>query len=406
MTDAGPVFNPFDPAVQADPYPSFAVLRAEAPVLDTPLGMTVFSRYAEVAAILRDPRFSSSSKWDPPGRALREQMAQSMGYSRLTKMAETLLLFLDAPDHTRIRGLVNKAFTPRTVEAMRPHIEQIVADLLDTAQEKGAIDVVPDLAYPLPVVVICELLGIPAADHERFQGWSKTLAAMIDPIADPTLLKGAEDAVIAFDDYFGELVADRRRAPGDDLLSAMIAAEEAGDRLTGDELLSLAILLLVAGHETTMNLIGNGVLALLRHPGEMQRLRDDPTLMRNAVEEFLRYDPPVQFTARTATTDVEVRGRTFAQGEGGILIIGSANHDDAQFPEPERLDVGRPEANRHLAFSAGMHYCLGAALARVEAQVAIGRLLERFSSIEQAGPERRRPNINLRGLESLPLQLS
>lgn len=401
------LFNPFDPAVQLDPYPSFHKLRELAPVLDTPIGATVFSRWADCSQILRDPHFSSASEHQQSGaRQMREQMAKSMGYERLSKMADTLLLFLDPPDHTRIRQLVSKAFTPRTVEQLRPKIDDLVAGLLDDAVAKGEMDLIPDLAYPLPVVVICELLGVPPQDHERFQGWSKTLAAMIDPIADPTLLAGAEKAVIAFDDFFHELLEERRTNPGDDLLTALLQAEEEGERLREDELLSLAILLLVAGHETTMNLIGNGMLALFRHPDELSVLRDDPTRIRNGVEEFLRFDPPVQFTARTATADVLVGDRQMHKGDAAFVLIGAANRDPAQFADPDRLDLARPEANRHLAFSSGIHYCLGAALARVEAQSAIGQLVSRFPNLAQAGDERRRPNINLRGLESLPLQLA
>ena len=400
------LFNPFDPAVQLDPYPSMHKLRELAPVLDTPIGATFFSRWTDCSQILRDPHFSSSPEHQEGGaRLMREQMAKSMGFERLHTMADTLLLFLDPPDHSRIRQLVTKAFTPRTVELLRPKIDDLVAGLLDDAAEKGDMDLIPDLAYPLPVIVICELLGIPPADHERFQGWSKTLAAMIDPIADPSLLAGAEQAVIAFDEFFHELLEERRRRPGDDLLTALLHAEEEGERLSEDELLSLAILLLVAGHETTMNLIGNGMLALFRHPDQLQRLREDPSLTRNAIEEFLRFDPPVQFTARTATADVAVGGRTMHKGDGAFVLIGAANRDPAQFPEPDRLDVARPEANRHLAFSSGIHYCLGAALARVEAQSAIGQLVARFPRLAQAGEERRRPNLNLRGLESLPMVL-
>ena len=408
MTDDLPLdlFNPFDPAVQLDPYPSFHKLRELAPVLDTPIGATVFSRWADCSQILRDPHFSSAPQHQERGaRQVREQMATTMGFERLSKMADTLLLFLDPPDHTRIRSLVSKAFTPRTVERLRPKIDDVVAGLLDEAVAKGEMDLIPDLAYPLPVVVICELLGVPAADHARFQGWSKTLAAMIDPIADPSLLAGAEQAVVAFDDFFHELLEDRRTNPGDDLLTALLQAEEEGDRLSEDELLSLAILLLVAGHETTMNLIGNGMLALLRHPQQLESLRGDASSIRNGVEEFLRYDPPVQFTARTATADVTVGGREMHRGDAAIVLIGAANRDPAQFPDPDRLDLTRAEASRHLAFSSGIHYCLGAALARVEAQSAIGQLVSRFPHLAQAGAERRRPNINLRGLESLPLQL-
>ena len=401
------LFNPFDPAVQLDPYPSFHKLRELAPILDTPIGATVFSRWADCSQILRDPHFSSSSEHQGGGaRQMREQMAKSMGYERLNRMAGTLLLFLDPPDHSRIRQLVNMAFTPRTVEQLRPKIDDLVTGLLDDAAARGEMDLIPDLAYPLPVVVICELLGVPPQDQERFQGWSKTLAAMIDPIADPSLLAAAEHAVVAFDEFFHELLEERRRHPGDDLLTALLQAEEEGQRLSEDELLSLAILLLVAGHETTMNLIGNGMLALFRHPDQLQRLRDDPSLTRNAIEEFLRFDPPVQFTARTATADVAVGERTMRKGESAFVLLGAANRDPAQFPDPDRLDVGRAEANRHLAFSSGIHYCLGAALARVEAQSAIGQVVNRFPKLAQAGDERRRPNINLRGLESLPLQLA
>jgi cytochrome P450 len=309
---------------------------------------------------------------------------------------------------------VGKAFTPKVVEGMRLRIQALVDGLLDQVADDGEIDrvdmdMVGDLGYPLPVSVICEMLGVPAFDHARFRQLSSDASRLLDGGAlDAESQQRGIVAGMQLFQYFTELVEQRRGEPGDDLLSAMIAAEEAGDRLTHPELITTATLLFVAGHETTTNLIGNAFLALLRNPDQLRRLRDEPGLIRTAVEELLRYDSPVQFTARITTEDIEVGGQPIGAGEQIIVVIGAANRDPAQFADPERLDVGRPEReNRHLSFAAGPHFCLGASLARLEAQVAIGTLLRRLDDLQLVTTEPAyREHFVLRGVQELRVRFS
>jgi len=314
------------------------------------------------------------------------------------------MLFRDAPDHTRLRALVNRAFTPRIVEGMRGHIQHIVDALVDQVQGARSMDVIADLAYPLPVTVISEMLGVPAADRAAFKQWSSDIARSLDaailPAGSDVIARG-QVARAALGDYFRTLIATRWKNPRADLLSNLIAAEEQGDKLSEEELLATCVLLLIAGHETTVNLIGNGLFALLRHPAEFRALRDHPTLIATAVEELLRYDGPVQRTGRMTMTDVEISGTPIPKGSIVAAIIGAANRDPAQFSDPERLDVARRE-NRHIAFGFGIHFCLGAPLARVEGQIAIGTLLRRLPALELASaqPEWRESSV-LRGLKAL-----
>jgi len=387
-------FNPMDPAFVADPYPTYHRLRAEDPVHRSPLGFWVLSRYEDVAASLRDPRFAKE--------AIAEFVAARFG----RPVERTSMLDLDPPDHTRLRGLVSKAFTPRVVEVLRPHIQSIVDDLLHRADGAHAMDLIEDFAYPLPVIVICEMLGVPVSDRERFKQWGLDVARGLDALLlppDSQVIVRSRESRQALTAYFRELIAERRRAPRADLLSGLIAAEEAGDRLSEEDLLATSILLLLAGHETTVNLIGNGTLALLRHPQQLQRLREDPGLIGSAVEELLRYDGPVQRTARIPSADVVVGGRTIPAGDMVMPFIGAADRDPAQFPDPDRLDLGRTP-NRHIAFGLGIHFCLGAPLARVEGQIAINALVQRFPKLALAtdSPEFRQ-SLTLRGLSTLPV---
>jgi cytochrome P450 len=312
---------------------------------------------------------------------------------------------MDPPDHTRLRGLVQKAFTPKTVENLRPRIQELVDDLMAPALERGSMEVIEDLAYPLPVRVITEMLGVPHEDHETFKGWSKELAGALDPdFATPDdVMERRERAASAFVEYFQALIAERRSRPQDDLLSALIAAEDEGKKLSEKELLSTLILLLVAGHETTVNLIANGVLAFARHPDQLQRVSDEPSLVRTAVDEILRYDPPVQFTARVALEDIDIDGTTLGKGEFAMVLVAAANRDPEQFADPDTFDVGRQE-NRHLSFGLGAHFCLGAPLARVEGQVALQAVASRVDDLALAveQPEYK-TNIVLRGLAALPV---
>ena len=396
-------FNPFDPGFRVDPYPVYRRLLAEDPVHKTPFGMSVLSRYRDCATILRDPRSSSDASNSTMYQAFMAGRDPEEVFGALVGMRP--FLFMDPPDHTRLRGLVQKAFTPKTVENLRPRIQELVNELMAPAVERGSMEVVEDLAYPLPVRVITEMLGVPLEDHDTFKGWSRELAGALDPdFATPDdVAQRRESAASAFVEYFKGLIAERRRAPRDDLLSALIAAEDEGNKLSEKELLSTLILLLVAGHETTVNLIANGVLALCRHPDQLRRLREDPKLVRSCVEEVLRYDPPVQFTARVALEDMEFDGAVVEKGEQAVVLVAAANRDPEQFENPDVFDVGRQD-NRHLSFGLGAHFCLGAPLARVEAQVALEALATRVDDLTLAveQPEYK-TNIVLRGLASLPV---
>jgi cytochrome P450 len=325
------------------------------------------------------------------------------------EFGEAVILFLDPPDHTRLRGLVSKAFTPKVIGRLRPRIEQIVAERLDAVGARGdrRMDVVTDLAYPLPVVIICELLGVPPEDHAKFQGWSSDLAHSIDPnpLVSPEQQERIEAAADAFVEYFRDLIERRRRDAGDDLLTGLIAAEDGGDRLSETELLATGLFLLIAGHETTVNLIGNGTLALLRNRDQFERLRANPDLDHNAIEELLRYDSPVTFTQRITLEDYQLGDMTIPARQQVIPILAAANHDPAVFDQPDRLDLGRENANRHLAFGGGHHFCLGAALARLEGEVAIPSLVRRFPNIELEGTPQRRDTFTLRGLTHLPVTI-
>jgi cytochrome P450 len=394
---AGVTFNPMDPAFVADPYPTYRQLRTEDPVHHSPLGFWVLTRYDDVVAALRDPRLAKE--------AIAAFVAARFGAP--VPIMGLSMLDRDPPDHTRLRSLVSKAFTPRVVEGLRPRVQQIVDGLIARAREKGSMDLIEEFAYPIPVNVICEMLGVPVEDHERFKGWSLDIARGLDSILlppDSDVPKRSVASRTALAAYFRELIAKRRASPRADLLSGLIAAEEAGDKLSENELLATCILLLIAGHETTVNLIGNGTLALLRHPDQLRRLRDNPALIGTAVEELLRFDGPVQRTARIPSEDVVIDGRTIAKGEMVMPFIGAADRDPVQFPDPDRLDIGRTD-NRHIAFGWGIHFCLGAPLARVEGQIAINTLVQRLPKLALATDTPRfRESLTLRGLASLPVQ--
>jgi cytochrome P450 len=395
MATAEVLFNPLLPEFHADPYPFYRRLRQQDPVHRTPMGFWVLTRYDDCVAALRDPRF---------GREEFQQMLSAVYGGEEADRLPRSMLFRDPPDHTRLRGLVSKAFTPRTIEAMRGHIQEIVDRLLDRALAQGGLDVIEDLAYPLPVTVICEMLGVPVGDHASIRGWSADIARSLDAIglpSDPSIAERGRVARRALADYFRALVPLRRARPQADLLSGLLAAEEHGDRLTEPEVISMCLLLFIAGHETTVNLIGNGTLALLRHPEQLARVQADPGLVPNAVEELLRYDSPVQRTARITTADVELGGRAIARGAMVVTALGAANRDPAQFAEPDRLDVGRRDV-RHISFGSGIHFCLGAPLARVEGQIALGTLLRRAPrlTLAEPAPEWRESSV-LRGLKRL-----
>jgi cytochrome P450 len=390
-------FNPMAPEFVEDPYPTYRRLREEDPVHQSPLGFWVLTRYEDVVSSLRDPRMVKEP--------IAAFVAARFGLPAPPTGMGLSMLDRDPPDHTRLRGLVSKAFTPRVIEQLRPHIQGIVTRLLDKVEGEPGMDLIEQFAYPLPVIVICEMLGVPVADHERFKGWGLDIARGLDAIllpADSPVAERSMHARHALAAYFRELIAERRAAPRDDMLSGLIAAEEAGDKLSEDELLATCILLLVAGHETTVNLIGNGTLALLRHPEQRKRLQEDPGLITTAVEELLRFDGPVQRTARIPSEDVTFGGKTIGKGEMVMPFIGAADRDPRQFPDPDRLDLGRTD-NRHIAFGWGIHFCIGAPLARVEGQIAINTLLKRQPKLALAATPQHRQSLTLRGLTTLPV---
>jgi cytochrome P450 len=388
----------FEPETRADPYPLYHELRARDPIHRSPVGVWVLTRYSDATTVLRDPRFSVDLR-----KAKGAWFLDNDGIQERLERRSKVMLFADPPDHDRLRSLVNKAFSARVVDSLRARAQEIVDECLDRVATRGHMEVIADLAYPLPVTIIAEMLGVPPEDHERFQHWSRNLTKTLDPLQPPDVYEAIESAAVSFEGYFSALIEEHRSAPRDDLLSALLEAEDAGDRLTHEELITMCVLILIAGHETTVNLIGNGMLALLRHQDQLKRLRDDPTLIAGAVEEFLRYDGTVQLTGRTATADVEVDGTVIREGELSLVLIGAGNRDPARFEHPDSVDIER-ENNKHLAFGGGPHFCLGAPLARIEAQIAIGTLVQRFEEITLAQEPQWRPQITLRGLENLPIE--
>lgn len=395
-------FNPFLPEFRRDPYPAYRRLRDEAPVYFSPsLRGWILTRHRDVVAVLSDPRFSVDRR---KANAFRKLNPFAALHPEFGEAIYRSLLMLDAPDHTRLRKLVVKAFTPRMVERLRSRVETLVDEVLDAAVARGEMDLIADLAYPLPVVVIAEMLGIPAVDRARFKRWSDDLVGLLDPFQAENGLGDAQRAYLDLVAYLQPILDSRRTEPRDDLISGLVAAREGGDALTDAELKSLCMLILGAGNETTTSLIGNAVLALLRHPQERRRLAADPTLARNAVEEFLRYDSPVQFTDRVALEDLEIDGKKVRRGQLVGLVLGAANRDPEVFSDPDRLDLSRAEIP-HVAFGYGAHFCLGAQLARLETEVAIRKLLERFGDLDgPPEPPSRKHSMVLRGPTRLPLR--
>lgn len=400
---ASQAFDPTDHAFVVDPYPRYRQLQ-ESPVLHRDAeGLWVLTRYADVQAAVRDPRLSSDpAHGDGPraDRRARRVPLFSEGNART-------MLTSDPPDHTRLRRLANRAFTPRAVERLRPWVVEMVTTLLDAAVERGdgTVELMSDVAEPLPVLVICELLGVPPEDQRRFKPWSSAIARLVDPDPDPAILAEAAPAVEGFVGYFDELIRERKKEPRDDLLSGLVHAQVDDDGLSVPELFAMVILLFVAGHETTTNLIGNGTLALLRNRTQFERLRQDPGLAVRATEELLRYDPPVQVTARTATEDLELRGIPLKRGEGVVCALAAANRDPRYVDQPDRLIIDRGEAT-HLSFSNGIHHCLGAPLARLEGQVVFAALARRFPSLDLAATSLAyRDHFVLRGLTALPVAI-
>lgn len=387
-----------------DPYPLYARLRAEAPVYYSEVRQGwLVTRYQDVIAGFRDGRLSArrTSFYSQQLPAeIRELIAP------VVRNLASWAFLSDPPEHTRLRGLINKAFTPRMTEGLRPRVQALVDELLDAMRGKGPVDIIAELASPLPVIVIGEMLGLPREDRHRLKSWSDALAAFMGPARKtPALFQTAARGVLEMEEYLRQVIAERRKCPGEDLISKLLVAEEQGTILNEQELLSTCTMVLFGGHETTTHLIGNAVNALLEHPDQLEVLRREPDAVASVVEEVLRYDSPIQRQIRLAAEDMEVGGQRIQKGQGVILMIGAANRDPAQFPEPDRLDVLRKE-NRHLSFGMGTHFCVGSSLGRMEAQLALGALARRFPGLERAGgAPRRLENLTIRGFESLPVAL-
>jgi cytochrome P450 len=399
---AEPLFNPFAPGFTDDPYPQYAAVRAAAPVYQHPFGFWILTRYADVSWLLRAPGMSVEDRNMADGLLLQ---LRDVTYGDNGEPVNALsMLDRDPPDHTRLRKLVSKAFTPRAIEALRPRITELVDGMLDTIAEARRVDLVDALAFPLPFAVIAEMLGTPPADHERIRELSGTVVRSLEPVADPEL--GA--AIIAADTELtgiaAEMIAWKRDNPADDLLTALINAEDHGDMLGDDELVAQTLLLYIAGHETTVNLIAGGMLALLRHPGQLGLLRRDPGLVPNTVEELLRYDSPVQASRRITLEPVTLRDVTIPAGAFVMASLASANRDQEFWgPDADELRLDRQNARQHVSFGAGHHHCLGASLARLEAGIALERIAARFPGLELDGDVTWNGRINLRGPAHLPV---
>ena len=397
----------FAPQWRADPYPMYARVRATHPVWRPVEGLLVLSRHRDCAAVLRDPRFGHP---DDAGLTRRRRRGAVAG-SELDGGPPPVRSFLalNPPDHTRLRRLVSSAFSPRRVGALMPRVRELTAELLRAADGPATVDLIEALASPLPVGVICELLGVPETDRARLVAWSHALARTLDPafLVSDDERRDQMSAREAFSDYLVELVAMRRRNRGDDLVSDLVAEHDAvgAESLSEAELVASCILLLIAGHETTTNLIGNGVLALLQNPDELGRLRETPELRHSAVEELFRYDSPVQVTTRTALTDGEAGGVSVPSGSSVLLLLASANRDPDAYTDPERLDVGRVPSP-HLAFGQGIHFCLGAPLARLEVHEVLRALTEDVEHLELVGEPSWKDNAVLRGVARLDVRVT
>ena len=387
--ESGATFNPLDRSLRANPYPAYRRLREKDPVHRSRMVDTwVLSRYEDIDAVLRDyRRFSNDDRRASDRRLIRSAEVPSM-------------LRLDPPDHTRLRSLVGKAFTPQATERLRPRVEAIADSLLDQMGSAARFDVITALAEPLPVIVIAELLGVPPEDRDKFSAWSYHIERALEPTFTEAEAKNVQQARAELVAYFNGMIELRRKHPSDDLLSNLIVAEDQGARLTRDELISTLILLLVAGNVTTTGLIGNGLLALLQHPDQLQRLRAEPELLESAIEELLRFDSPVHIDSRIAAEDVEIGGKRIRKGQFVLMLLGEANRDPEVYPNPDRLDLGRT-GRPHIAFGRGIHHCLGAPLARVEAQAAFQKLLKRYPDLHLDGTPAFGDGVVIRSVKSL-----
>lgn len=387
--------NPLDPAFRTDPYPFLQRLREHDPVNETPIGLFRLTRYDDVVRMLKEV---------PSG--VRFESGSTLSSTNLPGGPGQFILQQDPPDHTRLRKLMNQAFRPRAIEALRAQVEALVEALLDRVAERGEMDIIADLALPVPSTVICEMMGVPLADRERFTEWTSAATHLLAAaFAAPEVIERGLAAATELANYFNALIADHRRHLTDDILSDLIRAEEAGDRLSPAELLSQSIGLLIAGFETTIGLIGNGVRALLRHPDQLALLRANPALIVGAVEECLRYDGPILLTVRITREDTRFGDKVIPRDRPVMCLLAAANHDPAHFTDPERFDITRAD-NDHLAFGGGVHFCLGAHLARLEAQAAIGGLVRRFRGLELQSDELEWGRSLFRVLGRLPVRFT
>jgi cytochrome P450 len=400
-----PLFDPFAPGFTDDPYPQYELMRAKAPIYQHPFGFWLLTGYDEVSWLLRTPGLSVEDANMAADSLLRQMRDEMYGSGEESLRASAVsMLDRDPPDHTRLRRLVSKAFTPRAIQALRPRITELVDGMLDAIAAQHRVDLVDALAFPLPFRVIAEMLGTPPADHERIRQLTGTVVRSLEPVADPELaaaIMAANDELIQI---ALEMIAWKRANPAGDLLTALIHAEDDGDALSDDELVAQTLLLYIAGHETTVNLIAGGTLALLRHPGQLALLRTDPALVGNAVEELLRYDSPVQASRRITLEPVTVGGITIPAGAFVMASLGSANRDERFWgPDAAGLNLRRENARQHVSFGAGPHHCLGASLARLEASIAFERLTARFPGLALDGDVVWNGRINLRGPAHLPV---
>ncbi|MGJ5754423.1 cytochrome P450 [Streptomyces puniciscabiei] len=394
-------FDPWDPAFLADPYPAYAELRARGRVIRyEPTDQWLVPHHADVSALLRDRRLGRTYQH----RFSHEEFGRTPPapeHEPFHTLNDHGMLDLEPPDHTRIRRLVSKAFTPRTVERLKPYVRGLAGDLVAALVRKGGGDLLAEVAEPLPVAVIAEMLGIPEADRGQLRPWSAAICGMYELSPSEETAARAVRASVEFSEYLLTLIAARRKEPGEDLISGLIAAhDEDDDRLTEQEMISTAVLLLNAGHEATVNATVNGWWALFRNPGQLAALRADHSLIPSAVEELMRYDTPLQLFERWVLDDIEIDGTTIPRGAEIAMLFGSANHDPEVFRDPERLDLTRAD-NPHISFSAGIHYCIGAPLARIELAASMTALLQQAPTLTLAAEPQRKPNFVIRGLEGL-----
>ena len=400
-----PVFNPFDPAFRANQYPYYDALRSNEPVHTTVFGMVVLTRYEDVSTTLKSADFSRDiEKYSTQASSEARQARRDRQESR-TKS----ILNLDPPDHTRLRRIVSKSFTPSAMERLRPRIQQLVDKVLDNAQDAGHIELIDDLAFPVPFQVISDLLDMPTDRSVELREWSQIITNSLEPTATDEDLLRSEDAIAQLVPYLTTIIEHRRKHLSDDMLSSLITAEESGEQMTTEELMAFVVLLYIAGHETTVNLIGNGTLALLNNP-EQQAIVHNNGLAQSHIDELLRFDGPVQHTVRVPLVPVHYmvdnEQITVQPGTMVLTSLGGANHDPSMFESPNDLQLNRSNSNRHMAFASGIHYCLGASLAKLETEIAVGSLIKRFAQIEIIGTPSWRDRLTIRGVNQLRLSVS